>query len=51
MPKPLPSYDRYRSDFRAFEDGLPSGGPTLLDELRNQGIDSFNALGFPTALS
>ena len=49
MAQALASYDRYRSDFRAFEDGLPSGGPPWLSDMRNQGIATFNDLGFPTA--
>ena len=49
MPELPASYDKYRSDFRTFEDNLPSGGPAWLGDLRKQGIASFNALGFPTA--
>ena len=49
MTQALTSYDRYRADFRAFEDSLPGNGPAWLDELRKQGITSFDRLGFPTA--
>ena len=49
MTRALTSYDRYRSDFRAFQKGLPANSPAWLREIRAQGMASFDLVGFPTA--
>ena len=49
MAKPLQSYKRYRSNFESAQADLPAGGPPWLDDLRRQGMASFDAVGFPTA--
>ena len=49
MAKAPTSYDKYRSDFAAFQAGLPAADPTWLDETRKRGLEAFNDLGFPTA--
>ena len=49
MTQALTSHDRYQADFKAFEKGLPANGPTWLRDIREEGLASFNKLGFPTA--
>ena len=49
MTRAQASYDRYRSDHRAFESSLAADGPAWLHAIRQRGLESFNRLGFPTA--
>ena len=49
MTRAPESYDRYRADFRAFEEGLPAKGPAWLRDMRKQALSSFDSGGFPTA--
>lgn len=42
-------YDRYLTDFRTFERGLPAKGPKWLRQVRERALSRFSELGFPTA--
>lgn len=43
------TYDRYLTDFRTFERGLPAKGPKWLRQVRERALSCFSELGFPTA--
>ena len=49
MTQALTSYDRYRNDFEAFQNGLQANGPAWLRQIRVQGMESFDKVEFPTA--
>ena len=42
-------YDRYVSDFEAFERSLLANGPMWVHQIRQQGLSRFTELGLPTA--
>ena len=48
MAQTFASYEKYRTDFRAFEDTLATNGASRLREVRRHGLASFDRLGFPT---
>lgn len=50
MNREFASYDRYRADYGAFEQGLADGGPAWLRDIRSNAISAFDRLGFPTAV-
>ena len=43
-------YDRYKSDFAAFQDRAAASGPDWVGELRRRGMSRFVETGFPTAV-
>jgi Fe-S cluster assembly protein SufD len=49
MTQTLIKYDRYLTDFDAFEDELVSSSPVWVRDLRRRGLSRFEELGFPTA--
>ena len=49
MTQRLTGYDRYRADFKTFQEDPSTRGPAWLSDIRGQGIASFDGLGFPTA--
>ena len=41
-------YDRYRADFGVFRESMGKNGPAWVGGVRQNGIEHFNRLGFPT---
>ncbi|MBI2165884.1 MAG: Fe-S cluster assembly protein SufD [Chloroflexi bacterium] len=50
MPQALAQHKSYQADFERLERGLRFGDAPWLQALRRQAMDSFDQLGFPTAL-
>ena len=49
MTQALASYERYRADSKVFDERLSANGSAWLRDIRKRGLESFIALGFPTA--
>ena len=49
MVQTFPSYEKYVSDFMTLEHDPAVNGPGWLNDIRKQGLEAFEGLGFPTA--